>query len=683
MPHPRTLRPGSTWIGFDLGHGESAAALAREGLPHPEILEIVPGSKSILSAVAQRPAADGSMKTLLGRQAVQSESSTGRVKMHFKGSPLGRPGETPAETKERNEVVQTFARAVIDSLRTTGSITSDETQTIVVGCPSSWTIGETSAESQEHGARSAYQSLLAAAGLSNVKVVPESRAAFMEACESGRFSPAELKEAVLVIDIGSSTTDFTVVINQHESPQDFGHPALGAGLIDESIFRRALAAAKAESAALAQRHEPMRWGLMFKCRQAKEDYFRDEDNTDGPASKLYYEHQDHEFKLKLDAAAMRQILDEPQPALGGLSWRGAYAQSLDRAASYLKGTGTTLTAVLLTGGPSRMKFVRDMTRAAFGKDSTGKDRVRFDHNPEHTIARGLAHVGLRDALVDVFIHEVEDLCEDAQLGDLLRRATPRLLDRLVPALAQGVTDHAITPAVQAWRDGKHKALADLEDTTDATGTRKPGAIGILADQWLSGPAGREATAAAIVDWLQELAPQIQSKIDDVCRRHRIPTGAVRLEVPRDADVLGKGLNTPSPDVMEMDFLHKVVAVIVAVVVAKLAGGGGIALIAAGPIGLLVGAIIGVVAVWLGREPAMNAIKAMDIPPLGRKAAFALRSVEDRCRDMKPKVEEALRQALTNNSGTADLVEHARALIRADLLKRASDAKIHIGSVATV
>lgn len=61
----------------------------------------------------------------------------------------------------------------------------------------------------------------------------------MHAKESGIFTIEELQKSVLVIDIGSSTTDYTLVKGMSDTPIDFGHD-LGASLIEKQILQKTL-----------------------------------------------------------------------------------------------------------------------------------------------------------------------------------------------------------------------------------------------------------------------------------------------------------------------------------------------------------------------------------------------------------------------------------------------------------
>ena len=75
----------------------------------------------------------------------------------------------------------------------------------VVGCPAGW----------GKPRREQYAALIESAGFPNVRVVPEPRAAFLYARHARglRIDAALMQKSAMVIDIGSSTTDFAYVFN--------------------------------------------------------------------------------------------------------------------------------------------------------------------------------------------------------------------------------------------------------------------------------------------------------------------------------------------------------------------------------------------------------------------------------------------------------------------------------------
>ena len=147
-----------------------------------------------------------------------------------------------------------------------------------VGCPSGWSAS----------VRERYAELLREAGMRQVTVWPESRAALVYARESGYISQDLAEGAILIIDIGSSTTDFTAVQNLEIRISDFGQNALGGGLIDKAILERIVASHKrsAELRKIFAEYPVYAAICELECRKVKEMFFSNPEMwLDKPASK--------------------------------------------------------------------------------------------------------------------------------------------------------------------------------------------------------------------------------------------------------------------------------------------------------------------------------------------------------------------------------------------------------------
>ena len=186
-------KSGEEFIGYDLGHGETALSRAYAGsLREPEILEFR-GEKSFVTAVARSGA-----HVRIGAEAVNLPSkSTGRSKseksvwVKFKSRDFSDP--------HMKDPTQAFTRKLFETLETEKQIDGRDKSRVIVGCPSGWSEAD----------RGEYAKIFESAGLKNVRVVPESRAALMTALEQGYLTIDDARDTVLIIDIGSSTTDFT------------------------------------------------------------------------------------------------------------------------------------------------------------------------------------------------------------------------------------------------------------------------------------------------------------------------------------------------------------------------------------------------------------------------------------------------------------------------------------------
>jgi len=173
-------------IGFDLGHGETAVAKAIvESIEPPEMLE-VNNKKIQVTALGWHP----DLGYLVGDQALIQAGVT-QLKITFKQKPNNDP--------TYRETIRTFLETYYRLLKENKQIKGGESDYFYVGCPSGWSLSD----------REEYQKLLKEAGIPLLSVVPESRAAFMQAKEAGKLEYDKLKSSVLIVDIGSSTTDFT------------------------------------------------------------------------------------------------------------------------------------------------------------------------------------------------------------------------------------------------------------------------------------------------------------------------------------------------------------------------------------------------------------------------------------------------------------------------------------------
>jgi molecular chaperone DnaK (HSP70) len=214
----------------------------------------------------------------------------------------------------------------------------------------------------------------------------------MQAKEAGKLDYDKLRSSVLIVDIGSSTTDFTLVKSLHEIPMDFGRNTLGASLIDKAIFAQTLA--KHEEKALLERvfedypHHQARCEIA--CRKAKEDFFSNEQLYSHPQTFARGFESINEqifFIPQVNRLIMEDILNQPLVELGQKNWIESFREAVNEAKEELDKQGIVPKVVLMTGGASRMKFTRQICEEIFPEPET---QVRPDPEPERCIALGLA-----------------------------------------------------------------------------------------------------------------------------------------------------------------------------------------------------------------------------------------------------------------------------------------------------
>jgi hypothetical protein len=475
-------------IGIDIGHGESAAARMSLSnlLAGAEVTSLeIENHKSIITAVARTPAGE----VLLGKTALIRDDALD-VRAAFKAEPSQfSPGDRRA--------LQTFFRAVCDTLDLQNSGLLRRGDAVIhVGVPSGWSAD----------AVAAYRDLLRNDIVPDVTLVPESRAALLHALEVGLIRRSEVDRTVLVIDIGSLTTDFTVTADLQARPSERGHQ-LGAGLIDKSILRWVLDhSPDREAIQSAFAIDPShRTRCEIACREAKVRFFDpsfERSPNPRPIFVLEVIDTDLDFQARLTKEAVREIVEAPLPELGGRSWPRAFREAVEDVVADTEQQGLTIELVLLTGGPSRMGFAQELCREVFGAE-----KVRLDSEPELAIARGLARYGNLAPRVAAFREEIGAFAR-TELPDLVRQTVPDLRKRLARTLAEAMTWQGIKPALMSVKQGQISSLEALEDR-----------IRRNIEEWAERDEAREVVASAALPWIQTIADAVNARTAGVCDRY--------------------------------------------------------------------------------------------------------------------------------------------------------------------
>ncbi|MEH2256215.1 Hsp70 family protein [Nostoc sp.] len=608
-------------IGFDLGHGETAVAKAIvESIEPPQMLEIN-NKKNQITALGWHP----TLGYLVGEQALIQAGVT-QLTISFKQKPNNDP--------KYRETIGTFVATYYRLLKESKQVEGKEGSYFYIGCPSGWSVSD----------RTEYQKLLQEAGIPRLNVVPESRAAFMQAKEAGKLEYDKLVASVLIVDIGSSTTDFTLVKSLEEIPIDFGSNTLGASLIDKAIFAQTLA--NHEQKALLEKvfkeypHHQARCELA--CRKAKEDYFSNEQLYSDPESFARGFESINEqiyFIPQVNKLMMEEILNQPLPELKHHSWIKSFRDSLTEAKEKLEKLGIVPKLVLMTGGASRMKFTHILCQEMFPEPET---LLRPDPEPERCIAMGLARVGRWDLRAAAFKQEVNKLFTSNKLKGLIERHIPELIESLTKPLADGLIVNAVKPALKDWQKNKIRTLADLETAL----------IG-RAEQWLKNDRAVQIINHQCASWFSnKIQPDLAAQTDPICRKFQIPRSSLRFEDSIDP-------NFVNPELQIGDaILAETVAFIVNVVI----GGGAVAsiitLILTGhltwPIALVYGASVMAAGMELNRKTVQEVIKTnVDVPSWIRSNFLSNKKIEDMCEQIKPELEKVLQEQLTANQEAFD------------------------------
>ncbi|MDO5764282.1 MAG: hypothetical protein Q4P84_01095 [Elusimicrobiales bacterium] len=466
------------YIGIDIGDGESAAALVEgTGAALPRIVDLG-AERSMLSVVGE---ADGIV--LVGAQ-VLLEQRARNIEARFKSRFLTNP--------EASVTIGRFARGLRDKLAPT--LESGDCS-IALGCPAGWTRAD----------RERYVGIVRAAGFTNLHPVAESRAAFLYARYDSEIglSPGETAQPTLVIDIGSSTTDFAYIVEGKESDVGvFGANRLGGGQLDRLILEDALncSGQRDEIVRIFQTFPTWRSKCELEARKLKETYFQDEAlwqeqpcKTTAPI--VADVHAPKLLNLSLDGEKMNQLLDTPLEGKGSQSFRQRLEEYLQAAVE--KTAAHPPQQVILTGGASRMAFFQTACREAFPEA-----RILLCRDPEFSIARGLSIAARIDDRLELFRKEIEGLFREGVLQNEINRNLPLLLNELVPILEERIMNRCIAKIDWTMYSQKEQCLVVLRDK--------------IRQEFEARPSTPE-TDQILTRWIGEKLTGVQARLDDLCK----------------------------------------------------------------------------------------------------------------------------------------------------------------------
>ena len=617
-------------MGFDLGHGETALARAfARGHAEPEILEYR-GTRSLVTAV--RRDTEG---VRIGAEALTS--GEGEVFAKFKSADL--------QSKATTVPLTLFTRTLVEGLAADGALRGPAETRFIVGCPSGW----------DEGVRAEYRARFEACGLRHVRIVSESRAALMTALEQGYLSMDDARASVLIVDIGSSTTDFTYC--RDLAADDVGHNALGSGLLDAEILRLNLARQRRrrDIEALLRTHPAYRTILEFWCREAKEAYFTGENK---PVEMIRRLPGGLLFEIRIDEADAQTVLGAELDALHGYSWRGAFDYALRETVDALGGRDPDV--VLLTGGASRLPLVLPATQTAFPKA-----RVIRGAEPEFAIARGLAWLGRFEFLHESFVDKTRALIEPGgAVAALADGAADSLGDTLAPALVDGLAEHCIVPAFKRWRSGETQSLAEVED-----------ALTVATTQWLRSDSAQATLAPVVAKWFAGLQRDIETITDPLCREHGLPAMVLSLDESRHVSQHLEGLSLAAPDIgaLESDTALLGTGLAAIVVSALLAHANLFAPLVMNPIGLVVSGLVAGGGFLYGKRALAGRFRGTNVPLIARQILTDAR-IEQAVAKQRPDMITAVRKAW-DTEAAARFGDDLTDMLRRALVERADERAV--------
>ena len=585
--------------GFDLGDGESTLArVGSSGVSYPEIID-VDGKKVTITVWAVMR--NGEVR--IGENAARSAASAVRSAARFKRRFLDTQSDSAA-------LIRDFSARVFESLRDSGALVGGEkSNSVYVGCPAGW--------DAENRAR--YRRIFETIGFPNPKVVSESRAVMVGAIQSNSVRDyVDLRtKSVLVIDIGSSTTDFAYINKGKETEiRTGGEVSLGGGVMDELLLEASVQASGHEEDLRQIFSESESWlvDCELHARHLKELYYsrpaeeREEECRD---SLLITYDEPVILDLVMNSAVSHRITEEPCPQLNGKSFRSVFTAGLREVRDSIGEEPPEL--LFLTGGVSRMEEIRSWCQEVFPQAV-----IYTDREPEFSVARGLAWCGKIDDELIRFRADVDQLISSStvesivsgRLDDLYRAVLDHLLDPLL--------EKAVKPVLLDWRNGKITRLSDMET-----------ALQERIKIYLYSEDAKACLYKPVTDWLLRISEELEPYTSEICRKYHVPDRSLEISSALSASDFHLLEKLEAKDVLDGDSLTWTavfVESIISLLIAMLCGGSGVVLVSEGPVGILIGFLVSFVVLLashaMGKKAIDEKIRNANLPLSIRKMALS-------------------------------------------------------------
>lgn len=481
-------------IGFDLGDGESTLAFCRtEGLrEEPEVY-----GSSVPTAICRRK---GGFK--IGVKALV-DSAHKRLAVNFKSRPRS------SEFAWDNPLLLSFADTLFRQFEADYPEVAADAE-LFVGCPAGWQEDEIER----------YRLLFNESEvLPPTSVVPESRAALVQAREHEGLSTEQLRRC-LVIDIGSSTTDVSIV-EGHDVKDHAGGSDLGLADVDHAIFDELKArypdpdylssfVRQAEKEAEEREEASIEFFIVYLCRTWKEVSFGA--RRDPEQYFAAWLPSRHLWEI-LETISVRQLMVEGRP--GTQPW-------LERFERFVQGLAADAdvpqpAAVVLTGGGSTIPEIVDIVAAVFPAPTD----VRISRDPSVGVAKGLAGYGSLSQRIRRFRDEASALLATPKIRTALRDTYRPFVSKTWEFFGENATAGIWEPMADLWR-------------VDQLRLRTRGNFRVFAfslyNKWLAGP-GAASYAPIIRSFSEALTGVASVKLAEVARGIGLDVDAVPISVP--------------------------------------------------------------------------------------------------------------------------------------------------------
>ena len=364
--------------------------------------------------------------------------------------------------------------------------------------------------------------------------------------------------------------------------------------------------------------------------------------------------------LQMDEEVAEALTGKASPRLSGRSFRQVFESALADVRDNI--TGEMPELLFLTGGVSKLPAVRGWCERAFPEAV-----VITGAEPEFSVARGLAWSGRIDDELRDFRCDLEQLKASRIIENIVAGQINQLYRAAVDALVDPILENAAEPVFERWRNGEIDRLSDTDEALQREITA-----------YLRSGEAKELLVKPISAWLKPVADALEEYTVPICIRHHVPYTALSLSSYLSASDIDIQLD--ARNMFAVKEVTLMIDSIISILVGLVCGGSGIAVVSAGPDGIIAGVLVSLLVLILGKKRMKKALLDMKVPRAVRKL-ISRRAFRSRLHSISGDVRGDLFRSLEeekNEEITARMVDEISLQIEECLTKMAEVVEIPLG-----
>jgi molecular chaperone DnaK (HSP70) len=589
-------------LSVDFGTANTYLSRCGSDSSNPQGIQLDQGSAGIESVVLYRPGD----ATLIGAFAANTFGST--PPRHRQGWRLQSQFKPDIATStESKEIAEDFLRTILTNADASSLHLNPAANRVIFGVPSE--------VPDEYVVT--LKEIAAAAGFGNIETYPEPMGALVFHIVSGQLPLRQGLGGGLVIDFGGGTCDFSLIA-RGEVLTSWGDFELGGRLFDDLFFTWFI-----DTNLTAIKHMEEEDATYFvhayECRRMKEFFStameRSRDSVVPFVMGRYGEMQGmtwREFQDRAKQYRLSDTLRQERLSMNVPLGRLASPEPIDLidwfAKSLMIGLGKAeinkfdVDYVLLTGGSSMWPFVAEVVKNELG---ISDENLIRSSNPYAAISEGLAALPSLQARFGNTKSNIErdlDTFFKESINPLIAQEIDTIVESIGEELTQRIFDRCMRPVLDTFRE-KGGSVSDLKVKMAASFD----VSAIDRDRWIEKRVQlcvQSLTSKALETTYSWLASHGITVTESRVKRSSQPVDIDSVSLPDIFD----DASTP---------VAYITAAVVTTITANLAGGAGIALVKTGPVGLAVGAIVGLLFAYFlitqGKVKAQQMAASHNIP----------------------------------------------------------------------